>query len=88
MMTKFIPMGMVRRTISLPKAVDDIVRGTAEDGESYSSAVARLVHAGALALKKGEVPAWIGSGRSRKGPRDFARHYERYIREAFKLRGL
>ena len=71
---------MVRRTISLPKAIDDLVREEAKDGP-YSAAAARLIEAGARALKRGTVPAWIGAGRSR-GPRDFARYYERYVEEA------
>lgn len=78
---------MVRRTISLPKAIDDMVSDAAEDQESYSAAAARLIEAGARALRKGRVPAWIGAGRS-TGPKDFARRYERYIEEAFKQRGL
>lgn len=76
---------MVRRTISLPKAVDDLVSQAAGDNESYSAAAARLIEVGARALRRGRVPAWIGAGRS-KGPKDFARHYERYLEEALKLR--
>ncbi|MGH2499993.1 MAG: hypothetical protein ACRDF0_07900 [Candidatus Limnocylindria bacterium] len=72
---------MTRRTISVPGAVDDLVREVAEDGESYSAAVSRLIEAGARALKKGRRPAWLGMGRS-GGPKDFARHHERYVREA------
>jgi hypothetical protein len=74
---------MVRRTISLPKAIDDLVSEAAEDRESYSAAAARLIEAGARAFKRGSVPAWIGAGRSR-GPKDFARRYERYVEEALK----
>lgn len=78
---------MVRRTISIPKAIDDLVSDAADDEESYSAAAARLIEAGARALKKGRVPAWIGAGLG-TGPSDFARRYEHYIDEAFKQRGL
>jgi hypothetical protein len=76
---------MVRRTISLPRAIDDLVREAVEGGESYSAAAARLIEVGARALRRDAVPAWIGAGRSR-GPKDFARRYERYLEEALRSR--
>lgn len=72
---------MPRRTVSLPKAVDDLVHELAEEGESYSGAVARLLEAGARATRSERRPRYIGSAVMR-GPRDFARHYERYVDEA------
>jgi hypothetical protein len=72
---------IARRTIRLPKPIDDLVIDTAQDGESYSAAAARLIEAGARALRRGTVPAWIGAGQSR-GPKDFARRYERNVGEA------
>ena len=72
---------MPRRTVSLPSAVDELVHEIAEDGESYSATVARLLEAGARATRAGRRPKYVGSGRS-GGPRDLARHYERYVAEA------
>jgi hypothetical protein len=48
MMTVFVPEGreMVRRTVHLPDRIDDLVREAAEDGESYSAAVTRLLETG------------------------------------------
>lgn len=71
-----------RRTISLSEAMDETVRRTAGEGESYSATVARLIEAGARALKAGRVPAWIGSGES--GVTDLGVNSERYIREALR----
>lgn len=74
---------MPRRTVSLPKAVDDVVREIAEkDGQSYSAAVARLIEAGARALRRGRAPSYIGAFSG--GPRDFGLRAERYLREAAK----
>lgn len=56
-----------------------------ENDGSYSAAVARLIEASARALKRGTVPGWIGAGRSR-GTRDFARHHERYVEDALRVR--
>jgi len=70
-----------RRTVSLPQSVDDLVHRVAEEGESYSAAVARLVEAGARATRTAARPRYVGSA-ANLGPRDFARHYERYVDEA------
>jgi hypothetical protein len=80
MMSMFIPEEgrMVRRTVSLPDAVDERVRAAAEEGESYSAAVARLLDAG-LAMNEGASrPAWVGSG---EGPDDLGRRAEEYLRD-------
>lgn len=75
---------MARRTVSLPEDVDKTIRSIAERRrESYSATVARLVEEGARRTKERPLPDWIGSADF--GPRDFARHYERYMKEAFDL---
>ena len=74
---------VVRRTISLPEAVDETVRAAAERGEPYSRTVARLIETGARALRKGRRPAWIGAGRS--GERDLGLRAEHYLRESLRL---
>lgn len=73
---------MVRRTISLPEAVDETVKANAERGEPYSRTVARLIETGARALRTGRRPAWIASGRS--GIPDLGLRAEHYLREAFR----
>jgi hypothetical protein len=88
MMIAFILGGsslVKRRTISLPESVDETVRNAAQDGESYSAAVARLVEAGVRALDAGNVPSWIASGAS--GLQDLGVNSERYIREALRQHG-
>jgi hypothetical protein len=69
---------VVRRTVSLPDAVDERIRLAAEEGESYSAAVTRLVEEGLRAEEgRGHRPAWIGSG---DGPTDLGRRAEEYLR--------
>jgi len=53
---------MVRRTVTLPDELDTRVRDTANEGESFSAAVARLLEAGLSEDR--ERLAWIGSGDS------------------------
>jgi len=53
---------MVRRTVTLPDKLDTRVRDAADDGESFSAAVARLLEAGLSGDR--ERLAWIGSGDS------------------------
>ena len=69
---------MVRRTVSLPQSVDELVRERAQEGESFSAAVARLVRQGAAAERGRKRPRYVGSGR---GPTDLGRRAERYLRE-------
>ena len=57
-----IILSVVRRTITLPDAVDSRVRDAAYEDESFSAAVARLLEEG-LATTEGR-PDWIGSARS------------------------
>jgi hypothetical protein len=73
---------MVRRTISLPAAVDEKIRKVAEEEGSYSAAVARLVDE---AVRKGgrpDRPRYIGSVDDSSLPTDFARQHEEYWRKA------
>lgn len=53
---------MVRRTVTLPDGLDTRVRDAAEEGESFSAAVSRLLEAGLSGRR--ERLAWIGSGDS------------------------
>jgi hypothetical protein len=80
MMSVFIPQEavMVRRTVSLPEALDARVRAAAEEGESYSAAVSRLLDAGLAVTEGATRPAWIGSG---EGPGDLGRRAEEYLRD-------
>lgn len=72
---------MVRRTISLPKAIDEKIQKIAEEEGSYSAAVARLVEEGTRRIGKQERPDWIGSF---DGPTDLGLNAEKYLREAIK----
>ncbi len=68
---------MVRRTVNLPESVDSLVRDMAEEGESFSAAVARLIEAGARALRSGRRPGYVGSG---AGPEDLGRKADEYLK--------
>lgn len=48
---------MVRRTITLPDHLDGRVRKNADEGESFSAAVSRLLEAG---LDGKRVPSYVG----------------------------
>ena len=72
---------MVRRTLSLPDNVDDLVRRERRTRESYSAAVARLVQTGAR--RNGHRPSYIASG---DGPRDLGRLAEQYLRAVMRTR--
>ena len=69
---------MPRRTIHLPKSVDELIRRMARPGESYSATVARLVEEGVRAGEEGERMAWIGAG---EGPGDLGEDAERHLAE-------
>lgn len=69
---------MVRRTVSLPESTDALVRELAEEGESFSAAVTRLIEAGAAAIDSGRYPSWIGSV---EGPGDVSSRSDDYIRQ-------
>ncbi|MDX6663398.1 MAG: hypothetical protein QOG09_1500, partial [Solirubrobacterales bacterium] len=68
---------MARVTIYLPDAIRDLVRELAEDGESFSATVTRLIESGARASGR-PSPEWIGSG---EGPGDLGLMAEKYLRE-------
>jgi hypothetical protein len=69
---------LIRRTISIPNSVDDLIREAAEPDESYSATVARLVESGARAEGRRPRLAWIGMG---EGPEDLSVRAEHYLRE-------
>ncbi|MDX6651651.1 MAG: hypothetical protein QOJ38_432 [Solirubrobacterales bacterium] len=68
---------MARVTIYLPDAIRDLVRELAEDGESFSATVTRLIESGARESGH-RGPAYIGAG---EGPGDLGLMAERYLRE-------
>jgi len=79
MMSTFILKSMPRRTIHIPESTDALVRELAEDGESFSAAVTRLIEAGAAATEGKHPPRYVGIA---GGPRDeLGRRAERYLRE-------
>lgn len=69
---------MARRTINLPEGTEALVRRLANDGESFSGTVTRLIETGAKALKRGRVPRYVASG---DGPEDLGRKAEMYLSE-------
>ena len=72
---------MVRRTISVPPAIDDVIRRIAEEEGSYSAAVARLVEEATKRAGKVRRPPYVGSG---EGPRDLGSMAETYLRRAMR----
>lgn len=56
---------MVRRAVNLPDAVDARVRGAAEEGESYSAAVTRLLELALASAGSTPPPPWIAAGEAR-----------------------
>jgi hypothetical protein len=79
MIFSFIPSAarMVRRTLSLPDAIDQLVRANAGEGESYSAAAARLIALGAT-RSSGNRPRYVAAG---EGPEDLGRRAEAYLRD-------
>lgn len=69
---------MPRRTIHLPEGTEALVKEVAQEGESFSATVTRLIETGAKALKRGRVPGYVASG---EGPDDLGRKAETYLRE-------
>ncbi|HUQ41983.1 MAG TPA: hypothetical protein VM052_05730 [Candidatus Limnocylindrales bacterium] len=78
---------MVRRTISVPPAVDEKIRRIAEHEGSYSAAVARLVEDATKRGRTSERADFIGSVDDADVPRDFAREHEKYLTDALKRIG-
>jgi hypothetical protein len=85
MMSIFIPeeRAMARRTIYLPQTVDELVRASAEEGESYSAVVARLIEAGVRLTKGGRTVSYAASG---DGPDDLGRLAESYLHDLVRAR--
>jgi hypothetical protein len=71
---------MPRRTIHITESTESLVRDLAEEGESFSAAIARLVEAGAAASRGKRMPSYIGIG---EGPSDLGRRAEDYLKELF-----
>jgi hypothetical protein len=69
---------MARKTIYLPDSVEELAREHAEEGESFSATVARLIEAGARATRGRRSPRYVGSG---EGPDELGRLAEHYLRE-------
>jgi len=78
---------VVRRTISVPPAIDAKIRKIAEEEGSYSAAVARIVEDASKRIRPVERPSYIGSVDDPELPRDFARNYEKYMKDALKRLG-
>ncbi len=74
---------MARRTVNLPDSIEALARSLAEDGESFSATVSRLIEAGARATRGRRRPSYVGMG---EGPEDLARDAERYLRELVTIR--
>jgi len=75
----FIPeVAVARRTVNLPESVEALARESAEEGESFSATVARLIEAGARATRGRRRPRYVGSG---EGPDELGRLAERYFRD-------
>ncbi len=72
-------MAMPRRTIHISESTEELVREHAEERESFSAAVTRLVEAGAAVSGRREPPGYVGIA---DGPVDeFGRRAEEYLRE-------
>jgi len=69
---------MVRRTVTLPEAIDALVRDHAVEGESFSACAARLILEGARKRGSKKPPSYVGSG---SGSRDLSQKVERYLRD-------
>jgi hypothetical protein len=67
---------MARRTVNLPDSVEALAREAAEDGESFSATVSRLIEQGADASGQRRQPRYVASG---DGPDDLGRSAERYL---------
>jgi hypothetical protein len=67
---------MVRRTVTLSESTVALVRELAEEGESFSATVTRLIEAGARSVRARSRPGYVASG---KGPEDLGVDAERYL---------
>lgn len=67
---------MPRRTIYLPDSAEKLVREHAQEGESFSATIVRLLQLGALDDNRESWPDWIGSF---EGPGDLGINAEKYL---------
>jgi hypothetical protein len=74
---------MARRTISLPQSIEELARGSAREGESFSATIARLIEQGARAENGPRAPRYVAAG---DGPEDLSRAAERYLSELVQAR--
>jgi hypothetical protein len=74
---------MARRTVNLPDSVEALARDLANEGESFSATVARLIEAGAHANRGRRPPSYVAAG---EGPQDLGRLAERYLGELVEAR--
>ena len=74
---------MARRTVNLPDSVETVVRELAEDGESFSATVARLLEAGARSVRGRRHPSYVATG---EGPEDLGRMAESYLSDLVSAR--
>jgi hypothetical protein len=70
---------MPRRTIHIPEGTESLVRELADEGESFSAAVTRLIEAGAAAIGGKRPPRYVGVADG--PPDDLGRRAEEYLRE-------
>jgi hypothetical protein len=69
---------MPRRTIYIPESTEKRVRALADEDESFSAAVTRLLEAGATAVEGRRVPSFVASG---EGPSDLSLRAEEYLKD-------
>lgn len=74
---------MARRTISLPRSIEDLALESAHEGESFSATVARLIERGARAEQGARHPRYVASG---EGPEDLGQAAKRYLHELVEAR--
>lgn len=70
---------MIRRTISIPDSIDQMVQEHADRAGSYSAAVVRLLEAGSKLSNPRRRPSYMATG---DGPRDLGVAAERYLKLA------
>jgi plasmid stability protein len=68
---------MARRTINLPDSTEARVREAAQEGESFSAAVTRMLEAGLRSAEQGRRPRYVAAG---EGPKDLSVRAEHYLR--------
>ncbi len=74
---------MARRTVNLPDSFDSLVRDMAQEGESFSATIARLLEAGVKWFKGTRAPSYVASG---EGPDDLGINAEAYLRNLVSTR--